>query len=275
MIDTQNPNGGQDPGTPPPGSGSGGSFYTLAYQLPDGTAVYQDGAGNLVTNQGGQWVPFTGAKPSGPTVSTPPGTPIPPGAPTPPPPGGGPGPSGPSPFSPFNVPYQPLSGTPGSWTPFPNAPTFNAPTMGAIPTWTDPTADQAAAQPGYQFAAQQGEQALQQSQAAQGLANTGGSLKDILAWGQNYATQNYGNVRNQMKDTFNTNVQNQIVTPYQNAYKTAQDTFAGQEGQWQTQEAAVQRQNEFLTNTAFQKWLQDYNIYNGARNTAFNLLTAQ
>ena len=76
-----------------------------------------------------------------------------------------------------------------------------------------PTAQQAAQQPGYQFALQQGEQALQASAAAQGGLLTGGMAKALTNYGQQAGQQDYqqvyNNALNAYQSNFNTFNQNQ------------------------------------------------------------------
>lgn len=147
----------------------------------------------------------------------------------------------------------PPSGPPNyTWGALPNPPTWQN-----IPTFTDPTMAQVQAEPGYAFGQQQGQQALTQDKAQQGLLYGGGTLKDILAWGDNYATQFYNDARNRMKDTFMTNVQNQYVAPYQ-ANLSA----------WQTlvpQDVALQ---EAQNNTAYNTWVQQFNQWQAKNNYA-------
>jgi hypothetical protein len=124
--------------------------------------------------------------------------------------------------------YTPFTGTPPSYVPptLPNPPQWKAPPAFSYADFQAPTLAEAQNQPGYQFGVQQGEQALQQSRAAQGVLRTGGTLKDILNYGQQAATQNYGNVLNQdlgiyntnragAVQAYNTNYQTQYVDPYQ------------------------------------------------------------
>jgi hypothetical protein len=70
-----------------------------------------------------------------------------------------------------------------------------------------PTLAQAEAQPGYQFALQQGMNSLQNSAAAQGTLLSGGTAAGIEQYGQQAAEQNYGNVYNQMLGTYQQNYQ--------------------------------------------------------------------
>jgi hypothetical protein len=123
--------------------------------------------------------------------------------------------------------YAPFTGTP---------PSYITPTYTTQAPFQAPSLSEAGNQPGYQFGLQQGEQALQQSAAAQGLLRTGGTLKDILSYGQNAANQNYSNVLNQDLGVYNTNTQSQFTAPNaaaaanaanQNTFNTNQYTTAG------------------------------------------------
>jgi len=59
--------------------------------------------------------------------------------------------------------------------------------------------------PGYQFARDQGLQAIDRSAAAKGTLLTGGTLKDLAGFAGGIASQNYNNVFAQGLDTFKTN----------------------------------------------------------------------
>ena len=54
-----------------------------------------------------------------------------------------------------------------------------------------PTAEQAANEPGYQFAVGEGRKAIENSAAAKGLLNSGGTLTDLMGYGQKMGAQNY------------------------------------------------------------------------------------
>ncbi len=82
------------------------------------------------------------------------------------------------------------------------APSSSAGAPGSLDApWTQqfqaPTGAQAAQYPGYQFQLQQGEQALQRSAAAQGNLLTGNTARDVNAYGQGVAQNDYNNVYNQ------------------------------------------------------------------------------
>lgn len=79
-----------------------------------------------------------------------------------------------------------------------------------------PTADQAAATPGYQFQLQQGEKALQNSAAAKGGVLSGGTAKALDQYSQGLASENY-------QQTYNNAFQN-----YQQNYNQFQNNQANQ-----------------------------------------------
>mgnify|MGYP000373107889 CR=1 FL=1 len=70
-----------------------------------------------------------------------------------------------------------------------------------------PTMEQAQADPGYQFALNQGMNALQNAQAAKGLARTGASLKALMDYGQQAATQQYDKVYDRAASQYGQNYQ--------------------------------------------------------------------
>lgn len=106
--------------------------------------------------------------------------------------------------------------------------------------FTAPTAAQAAATPGYQFALQQGEGAAQASAAANGSLLTGGTQTALDQYAQNYANTNYNNVYNQALQTYNTN-----YNTWANQKAQTYNMLAGQSGTGQI--TAQQLSNAGLT----------------------------
>jgi hypothetical protein len=105
----------------------------------------------------------------------------------------------------------------GAQTGYGGAPAFTPPPDFVAPTWQEAMAD-----PGYQFALQEGTGALQRSQAAKGVLRTGGSLKDLIGYGQGLATQQYGAVYDRAADV------------YAKKYQASKDVFAPLYGSWET-----------------------------------------
>ena len=87
-----------------------------------------------------------------------------------------------------------------------------------------PTAEDMAADPSYQFRLQQGQEALERSGAARGVTNTGGTLRDILDYGQQAASQEYGNIYGRQRDVYDLNERNRF-NAYQANYGNAMDAY--------------------------------------------------
>ena len=131
------------------------------------------------------------------------------------------------------TPYNPLETySPVPYTP---PPPFRPPAyQGATPfvqepyaaadPYTSPTLEEYGADPGYQFLLQQGRAALERSGAARGVANTGGTLKDILDYGRRAASQEIGNVDRRMRDTYEMNERNRF-NAYQSNYGNAMNAY--------------------------------------------------
>lgn len=68
-----------------------------------------------------------------------------------------------------------------------------------------PTAESMLQEPGFQFRLDQGRKALEASAAGKGVLRSGGTLKDILGYGQNFASQEYNNVYNRALQEYDTN----------------------------------------------------------------------
>ena len=107
-----------------------------------------------------------------------------------------------------------------------------APTIPQYAAFHAPTWQEAYNDPGYQFALQQGQKALQGSAAARGMLNTSGTLKSLSNYNQQAAAQQYGNVYNRALQDYNVNYQTQAVNPYAAQYQQWQDKY-NQYRNWQ------------------------------------------
>jgi hypothetical protein len=128
--------------------------------------------------------------------------------------------------------------------PGPSRPTWNFPDLPKFvaPKFIPPTLEDAKNEPGYQFRLKEGEGALQNSAAARGVLNTGGTLKDILAYGQKFASQEYANVFDRKLKVFDT------------IYQGAKDEYAPLLLEWQTKASAEQRAGELEFAQNWEKW---------------------
>lgn len=97
-----------------------------------------------------------------------------------------------------------------------------------FPNFQQPTAADLYRDPSYQFRLDQGRGMLENSAAARGVLNSGGTLWDILNYGQQAASQEYGSVWDRMFNTWGQN--------YANAWKKFQDEkdsfYANQTNPW-------------------------------------------
>lgn len=172
-------------------------------------------------------------------------------------------------FDPWNAPapYQ--------------APVFNAPAPFSAPSGQDVLA----ADPGYQFRVDQGTQALQQSAAAQGVLNTGGTLQDLINYGQAAGSQEYSNAYNRDLGTYQTNYQNALGafnTNASNAYNAYNTNFQGGLNSWIANENAAynQYQENYQTQTQnpymaqISQYLSQAQLQNQLFNQQFNTANA-
>jgi len=151
----------------------------------------------------------------------------------------------------------------GTMPDYASAPIFTPPTYTPPPAFVAPTIADALNDPGYSFGMQQGEQALQNSAAAGGVLNSGNTLKNILAFGNNYATTKYDDLYNRDLNTYNTNYQTQYVDPYKASYQAALDIFQPKLADWAAR-----------NNFNWQEYLQGYNQYRNRINDTVNVNSA-
>jgi hypothetical protein len=111
--------------------------------------------------------------------------------------------------------------------------------------------------PSYQFRMDQGRKALEQSAAGKGVLRTGGTLKDILAYGQNMASQEYGNIFDRAHRTYDTNRRNafeNFTTNHTNRYTIARDRYAPTLLDWQTRMSMGQRAADLEFERMYDAW---------------------
>lgn len=184
-------------------------------------------------------------------------------------------------FTPPVTRFPGATGTGVPDTPRFNAPGYNKPPAFSYEDYVAPTLAEAEADPGYLFASNEGRRALEQGAAARGLLNSGGTLKDILAWGGNYGQQRYSDVDARKRNTYsmnranavgnyNTNYQTQYQDPYAIAYRSASDMFAPEMTGYSTNAAANQRANELDYSNAWDLSQFDFRKFVDQRDSTFN-----
>jgi hypothetical protein len=210
--------------TPPPGETGGGGTTTppptTPPKVPTGPGTGNDANGN----------PLPPNPPAAPAPSAPP-----------PSTGGGynlPSPTNPpsNPIFPLGPPPSPVPYTPTPPPSYPGYGSYTPPTIQApppfsyapaptIPNFTAPTIDQVMQDPSYQFRLDQGLNTLQNSAAAKGVFNDSGTAKAILDYGQNAASQEYGNIFNRDLGVWQNNAQNTLGN-WLTGYNQAADTWS-------------------------------------------------
>ena len=131
------------------------------------------------------------------------------------------------------TPYNPLANynpepynAPAPFMPpaYEGATPFARPEYAAAQPFTGLSVEEMNADPGYQFRMQQGQQALERSGAARGVTNTGGTLQNILDYGQQAGSQEYGAAYGRKLNDYTTNEQNRFNT-YQTNYANAMGAY--------------------------------------------------
>jgi hypothetical protein len=155
-------------------------------------------------------------------------------------------------------------------TTLPGVPVYQAPVFEAPPMFQAPTLEQAMATPGYQFRLGEGKRALENSAAAKGLVRTGGTLKDLLAYGQNYATNAYRDTFDQALTTYKTNygVNSDV---YDRMADAAKLNYTGQLAGYQNQV----RGNELDYSRAWDRYLTNYNQWKRDQEWKYGVLHDQ
>lgn len=109
--------------------------------------------------------------------------------------------------------------------PFTKAWPGSFPTFTKAPAYQPTTGAEVLADPGYRFGVDEGQRQLQQSAAAKGLLNTGGTLKDLYRWGNSYSNTFFDNVDARRRADYQTNYGTQTIDPYKYAYQNAMDNY--------------------------------------------------
>lgn len=272
MYDPNDPNQPFPTGDPNPGSTGQGTRYntTPNWQDPFNPPSYGD-------PYWAEWIsanPGYGQKVQNPNPTPPPPPPV---APTP-----GPGPATPPttirPPVDTPAPAPAPTFTPPGYTP---PPARTAPPAFQYDPFQAPSADDLLNDPGYQFRFNQGRDALERSAAARGTLNTGGTLKDILGYGQDLASTEYGNLFNRAfstyganrdnafgnyklnydigKDVQDSNYQTQYVDPFQAAYRSGSDTFNANQHNYDQNQYYTQHNSDLDRQYDWYRRVQDFN----------------
>jgi hypothetical protein len=158
--------------------------------------------------------------------------------------------------------------------------TFSPNTFSA-PSWQD----MLESDPGYDFRRREGERALTNSQAAQGLARTGGSLKDLLAYNQGFAGQGYGDFYGRRRGEFDVNEGNRFnafATNEGNRFNAFQtnrnnrfEDHTANAGHALTRYSLADANDDEDYSRAFQRFTTDYDMWRNTNQDIFDRLKWQ
>jgi|10_taG_2_1085330.scaffolds.fasta_scaffold24581_2 hypothetical protein len=196
----------------------------------------------------------------------------------------------------FNRPTpQDLPGIPEYTAPGrPDLPEFSYDKYQPIDPFQAPSLEDARRDPGFEFAFQEGQRALEQSAAAKGMLRSGQTWKDLQKYGRGMADLGYQNVYDRRlgewdrraeynlldykqgydvaKDIYDANRLN-VVDAYDWERQAALDEFDPLLQTYPTRYLTAQRQNELAYERARQEYLDDVNEYERNRNRHYNILT--
>jgi len=162
---------------------------------------------------------------------------------------------------------------------FDPGPSFSFPDF-TYEKFVGPQPDQIQNDPSFQWRMDQGRKALEASAAGRGTLRSGGTLKDVLKYGQNFASQEYGNIWNRALTEYDTNRDNAFGSWNANRGKSFDEWNSGYTGRKDAYSFGANRANslndfnlnnsqfdysgrtrnmEFDRQKAFDKWLAEGN----------------
>lgn len=212
----------------------------------------------------------------------------------------------PPPAGPAGPPAGPSTATVPTWNgaAYTPPPAYQPPPAFSYEDFKAPTPESVLNDPAYQFELGQGTKSLERSAAAKGVTNTGGTLKDLISYGQDLASTKYGEAydrglstyatnRSNALNTYNTNYQTQYQDPWSANYKSQYaDPFAfnfqnntaqygasqhnydlglsAQQHNYDQDLATRQHTEDQNKYYDFNTWLQSYNMKRNDKNDAFD-----
>ena len=167
------------------------------------------------------------------------------------------------------------------------APQFQAPELPTIDPfsfeeYTPTTGEHVFSDPSFGFRKDIGEKALMNSRAAQGLLRTGGTLKDLLGYNQNFASQEFGNVDARRSKDYGMRRGNALENWRVNADTTLQRAGMDQDRarsmyepklfEWTQKGNLGARAEDKARDDAFQEFRTDFDIWRTGQNDIFDKL---
>lgn len=154
----------------------------------------------------------------------------------------------------------------------PARPEFNAPEIPQINPWAQPKWDDIYQDQSYLGRKKEGEQALMNSKAAQGLARTGGTLKDLLAYNQDFAGREFGNIANRSLEGWRANTDATLRRSGMEQDR-ARSMYEPQFAEYQNKVNTVARAQPQALDQSWREFLTDVDLWRDQRDSTFDKLS--
>jgi len=168
---------------------------------------------------------------------------------------------------------EPFTGRPPAWQSWQGSPspTIQRPPDFSYKQFEAPTKDSIYSDPSYQFREEQGRKALEQSAAGRGVLRTGGTLKNLVNYGQNAASQEYSNIFGRAVDAHNLGL-TQALGTYGTNWGVSRDVLDREIDIWGAKNDSSQRENQSMNQREFDNFLAEFDIFERNRRRAGDYL---
>lgn len=153
----------------------------------------------------------------------------------------------------------------------PARPEFTTPEIPQINPWSQPKWDDIYQDQSYLGRKKEGEQALMNSKAAQGLVRTGGTLKDLLAYNQDFAGREYGNISNRSLEGWRSNTDATLRRSGMEQDR-ARSLYEPQFAEYQNKVNTVSRAPQQALDQSWREYLSDVDLWRDQRDSTFDKL---
>jgi hypothetical protein len=221
----------------------------------------------------GEW--NTGPQ-SRPDDSTPPPTPTPSPAPSPTVTTGAPTDLASllSPFPRTFTPPDPAAAVREATGLLPELPDFDLPGIPEIDPWELPSKEAVFQDPSFELRRGIGERSLLNNRAAQGLARTGGTLKDLLEYNQGFASSEYGNIANRSLSGWQANTDATLRRSGMDQDR-AKALYEPRFAEYMNKVGVATRAPRDAFDQAMEMFRTDWDLWKDSRDSAFSKLSGQ
>lgn len=157
----------------------------------------------------------------------------------------------------------------------PQLPAFQAPGLPQFDPFQAPSFDSMIQNDqGYGGRLKQGEQALMNNKAAQGLARTGGTLKDLLNYNSQFASNEYGKYFDREANTYQMNTGNKFSL-YDRDLAGRKAAYEPNLLRYATEAGVSERGANTAWDQAYKTFMTDYDMWRDQRDSSYDKLMGQ